>query len=82
MDRLDINVHDDELRNEIKLVADLMIAANQSKEHLSGVDIDVLLGLRPYDTGDGSRSGDGSASSRRVPEQRAAPMRPDDADPA
>lgn len=55
VDRLDVDMHDNELRAEIRLVADLIIAANQSEERLPQRDIDALLGLtRLYDTVDGS----------------------------
>ena len=87
MDRLDVDLYDDELRTEIQLVSDLMVAANESKERLCQPEIDALLGLRRgrFDTDDGLRSGDGSRavdgsnSVPAVPEQRRALMRADDA---
>lgn len=62
MDRLDIDVYDDELQTEIQLVADLMIAANQADGRIAQTDVDALLGVCPevYDGVDGTRPPDGA----------------------
>ena len=52
MDRLDIDMYDDELQTEIQLVADLMIAANQANGRIGQTDaehrpsIERMLSLR------------------------------------
>lgn len=43
MDRLDVPVHDDDLRAEIGLVTELIIAANQSDGPLCPRAIDAVL---------------------------------------
>jgi hypothetical protein len=84
VERLDVDVQDDDLRAEIELVADLMIAANQSNGQLSGEDIDVVLGLsaQPDATSNGAVAVRGSKSSGHVPVQRTSSLRSCEADPA
>lgn len=45
MDRLNVPVHDDDLRTEIGLVTDLIIAANQSDGPLCALAIDAVLAV-------------------------------------
>jgi len=53
MDPLDVDLEDAELLGEVELTAALIVAANQSEEHLSEAQIDEILGLlgprRPQD---------------------------------
>jgi len=63
VDRLDVDPYDDELRTEIQLVADLMVAANECNGSLCQADIDALLGLRRGLDTAGSSSADGSGSA-------------------
>lgn len=81
VDRLNIDVYDDELRTEIQLVADLIVAANESTGPLPWSDIDALLRLRPLPdrTVNDSRSADGSKRAPVIPRQRAGSMRRHDA---
>jgi hypothetical protein len=46
-DALDLEVYDPVVLGELVLTADLMIAANTTKRHLSQQAIDVALGLAP-----------------------------------
>jgi len=77
VDRLNIDVYDDELRAEIELVADLIVAANESTGPLPQSDIDALLRLRPLPdkTVKGSRSADVSKRAPVIPRQRAWAIR-------
>ena len=74
MDRLDIDMYDDELQTEIQLVADLMIAANQANGRIGQTDVDALLGVCPgaYDGVDGVHPHDGAP-------EHAVSIRPRDA---
>lgn len=47
MDRLDVEVHDAELQAEIRMVGDLMVAANESGGPLCPEAIDAVLAVRP-----------------------------------
>ena len=47
MDRLDVEVHDAELHAEIRMVGDLMVAANESDGPLCPEEIDAVLAVRP-----------------------------------
>ena len=47
MDRLDVEVHDGELQAEIRMVGDLMVAANESDGPLCREAIDAVLAVRP-----------------------------------
>lgn len=46
-DALDVNLHDTELRNEIQLVADLMVVASESCGPMDQRLIDQVLGVTP-----------------------------------
>ena len=46
-DALDMDLQDDELIGEIKLVAELMVAAAQSPTALSQEAVDAILGASP-----------------------------------
>lgn len=48
MDQFDVPLEDDELMDEVELTANLIVAANQSPEHLSAGEIDRILGVRPH----------------------------------
>lgn len=48
----DPSLHDEQLENEIRLVGDLVLAASQSKDHLSQERIDELLGVDDDDAVD------------------------------
>ncbi len=47
MDPLDVDLEDAELLGEVELTAALIVAANQSEEHLTDEQIDEILGLIP-----------------------------------
>ena len=42
-DALDVDLQDPELRDEIRLVAELMVAASAATQHLSQSSIDAIL---------------------------------------
>ncbi len=43
-----MRLEDHELLDEVELTADLIVAANQSEEHLSVTEIDQILGIIPH----------------------------------
>ena len=45
MDRLDVELEDAELLGEVELTAALIVAANQADGHLSGDEVDAILGV-------------------------------------
>lgn len=51
MDPFDVPLQDDELMAEVELTANLIVAANQTSDHLSLGEIDRILGLRPASAG-------------------------------
>lgn len=46
-DAVHADLLDVDLRDEIELVSDLVVAASSSPRHLTTEEIDTLLGLRP-----------------------------------
>jgi hypothetical protein len=51
VDPFDVPLQDDELMDEVELTANLIVAANQTSDHLSLREIDKILGLRPASAG-------------------------------
>jgi hypothetical protein len=47
VDPFDVRLEDTELLDEVELTANLIVAANQSAEHMSTSDIDRILGVDP-----------------------------------
>ena len=47
MDPFDVRLEDYELLDEVELTANLIVAANQSEEHMSVTEIDQILGVVP-----------------------------------
>ena len=47
MDPFDVRLEDYELLDEVELTANLIVAANQSEEHMSVIEIDQILGVIP-----------------------------------
>ena len=47
MDPFDVRLEDTELLDEVELTANLIVAANQSQEHMSPSEIDRILGIVP-----------------------------------
>ena len=45
MDPFDVRLEDTELLDEVELTANLIVAANQSAEHMSPSEIDRILGV-------------------------------------
>ncbi len=45
MDPFDVRLEDTELLDEVELTANLIVAANQSAEHMSAAEIDQILGI-------------------------------------
>ena len=45
MDPFDVRLEDTELLDEVELTANLIVAANQSVEHMSAAEIDQILGI-------------------------------------
>ncbi len=52
-DQFDVNLEDEDLLEEVELVANLMVAAASRDEHLSQDEVDEILGVVPQ-----PRSGD------------------------
>lgn len=46
MNRLDVELEDEELLGEVELTAALIVAANQADDHLSPSEVDAILGVR------------------------------------
>jgi len=46
-DQFDVTLEDGDLLSEVELTTTLIIAASESDEHLSQVEIDRLLGVAP-----------------------------------
>lgn len=44
-DSLDVSLHDSELREEVELMALLMVAANESNRPLTQTEVDEILGV-------------------------------------
>lgn len=52
-DQFDVTLQDDDLLEEVELVATLMVAATEAEEHLSQTRVDDILGVIPHPrTGD------------------------------
>lgn len=47
VDPFDVPLQDDDLMDEVELTASLIVAANQTTDHLSVGEIDQILGLGP-----------------------------------
>jgi hypothetical protein len=45
VDPFDVRLEDTELLDEVELTANLIVAANQSVEHMSAAEIDQILGI-------------------------------------
>ena len=48
-DQFDVTLEDRDLLGEVELTTNLIIAASESEDHLSGEEIDTILGLREDD---------------------------------
>lgn len=46
-DQFDVTLEDSDLLGEVELTTNLIIAASESDEHLSPVEIDRILGVQP-----------------------------------
>lgn len=44
-DQFDVTLEDSDLLGEVELTTNLIIAASESEDHLSGSEIDSILGL-------------------------------------
>lgn len=44
-DALDVSLHDDDLREEVELTTQLIVAANESDQALTMQEIDAILGV-------------------------------------
>ena len=77
MDRLDVEVHDGELQAEIRMVADLMVAANESDGPLCREAIDAVLAVRP-----GPSNATASQPAGRQPHAKASSLQQPRARPA
>lgn len=47
MDPFDVRLEDTELLDEVELTANLIVAANQTPEHMTAAEIDEILGIHP-----------------------------------
>jgi hypothetical protein len=47
VDPFDVRLEDTELLDEVELTANLIVAANQSHEHMTLSEIDRILGIVP-----------------------------------
>lgn len=47
VDPFDVRLEDTELLDEVELTANLIVAANQSSDHMSLSEIDRILGVLP-----------------------------------
>jgi hypothetical protein len=47
VDPFDVRLEDTELLDEVELTANLIVAANQSGDHMSPSEIDHILGIVP-----------------------------------
>jgi hypothetical protein len=46
-DQFDVSLEDADLLGEVELTTNLIIAASETDEHLSAVEIDEILGVEP-----------------------------------
>jgi hypothetical protein len=51
VDPFDVRLEDTELLDEVEMTANLIVAANQSVEHMSAAEIDQILGILPAPRG-------------------------------